>query len=82
MATAPARAEATGTIADVTAESALVLNTGSMEPMHFKFAKTVSYLDAAGTAVESPGLRKNMRVRVSYLKAGGDMIVDKVVLLE
>lgn len=81
-ATAAARAESTGTISDHTPDIALVLNTGSGDPMHFKFSKTVNYVDASGKTLETPALRKNMRVRVSYLKEGGDMVVDKVVLLE
>jgi hypothetical protein len=76
------RADATGTILDYTPEKSLVLNTGSGDPVHYKFATKVQYVDAAGTAVEAPGLRKNMRVRVSYIKAAGEMTVDKVFLLE
>ena len=74
--------EATGTITEYTADSALVLNTGSGEPVHYKFAKKVTYVDADGKEIEAPGLRKNIRVRVHYLRAGGDLIVDKVTLLE
>jgi len=74
--------EATGTITDYTADSALVLNTGSGDPVHYRFAKKVSYVDADGKDVQAPGLRKNLRVRVHYLRDGGDLIVDKVTLLE
>src|SRR3954467_11919847 len=68
--------EASGTITDYTADSALVLNTGSGEPVHYRFAKKVTYVDADGHDVQAPGLRKNLRVRVHYVRDGGDLIVD------
>ena len=74
--------EATGTITEFTADTALVLDTGTGEPVHYKFAKKVSYVDADGTELQAPGLRKNLRVHVHYLRVGGDLIVDKVTLLE
>lgn len=74
--------EASGTITEYTADSALVLNTGAADPVHYKFAKKVTYVDADGKELQSPGLRKNLRVRVHYLRSGGDLIVDKVTLLE
>ncbi|MBA2623777.1 MAG: hypothetical protein H0U88_09205 [Chthoniobacterales bacterium] len=74
--------EATGTVSDYTPDTALVLDTGSGEPVHYKFAKKVAFSDADGKAVEASGLRKNVRVRVHYMRTGGDLIVDKVTLLE
>jgi hypothetical protein len=74
--------EASGTITEYTADSALVLNTGSGDPVHYRFAKKVTYVDADGKELQSPGLRKNLRVRVHYVRNGGDLIVDKVTLLE
>lgn len=74
--------EASGTIAEYTADTALVLNTGSGEPVHYKFAKKVTYVDADGKELQAPGLRKNVRVRVHYVRDGGDLVVDKVTLLE
>ena len=81
-ATVAARGEASGTIADHTPETALVLNTGATEPAHFKFAAKVTFLDKDGKDIEAAALTKNMRVRVFYVKSGPDMTVDKVVLLE
>lgn len=74
--------EASGTITEYTADSALVLNTGSGDPVHYKFAKKVTYVDADGKELQAAGLRKNLRVRVHYLRDGGDLIIDKVTLLE
>lgn len=74
--------EAVGTIDDYTPESALVLDTGSGEPVHYKFAKKVTYVDADGRDVQASGLRKNLRVRVHYLREGGDLMIDKVTLME
>ena len=74
--------ESTGKITDYTPDSALVLDTGSGEPVHYKFARRVSYVDKDGQTIQAPALTKNLRVKVHYLKQGGDMIVDKVTLTE
>jgi hypothetical protein len=74
--------EAIGKITDYTPDSALVLDTGSGEPVHYKFVKRVTFVDKDGTTIQSPALSKNLRVKVHYLKQGGDLIVDKVTLAE
>ena len=74
--------ESTGKITDYTPDSALVLDTGSGEPVHYKFARKVTYIDKDGQTIQAPALTKNLRVKVHYLKQGGDMIVDKVTLTE
>ena len=82
--TAPEREEATGTVTDVTPERSLVLHTGTSggEPVVFRFAPQVTYVDDEGKTIEAAGLRKNLRVRLSYVKVGGDNIIDKVTILE
>ena len=75
-------AESTGKITDYTPDSALVLDTGSGEPVHYKFARNVTYVDKDGETIQAAALTKNLRVKVHYLKQGGDMIVDKVTLTE
>jgi len=74
--------ESTGKITDYTPDSALVLDTGSGEPVHYKFAKNVTYVDKDGQTIQAPALTKNLRVKVHYVKQGGDLIVDKVTLAE
>jgi len=74
--------ESTGKINDYTPDSALVLDTGSGEPVHYKFAKNVTYVDKDGQTIQAPALTKNLRVKVHYVKQGGDLIVDKVTLAE
>ncbi len=74
--------EAVGRVDDYTPDSALVLDTGSGEPVHYRFAQKVTYVDADGRDVQASGLRKNLRVRVHYLREGGDLVVDKVTLME
>ena len=78
------REEATGTITDVTAGRSLVLHTGTDggEPVVFRFAPEVTYVDDDGKVIEAAGLRKNLRVRLSYVKSGVDNIIDKVTILE
>src|SRR5438046_8550320 len=76
------RTESIGKITDYTPDSALVLDTGSGEPVHYKFAKRVTFVDKDGETIQAAALTKNLRVKVHYLKQGGDMIVDKVTLTE
>ena len=78
------REEVTGTITDVTPDRSLVLHTGTDagEPVVFRFAPQVTYVDEDGRVVEAAGLRKNLRVRLSYVKAGPDNVIDKVTLLQ
>ena len=82
--TAGEREEVVGTITDVTAGRSLVLHTGTNagEPVVFRFAHEVTYVDDEGKIIEAAGLRKNMRVRVSYIKGGGFNVVDKVTTLQ
>src|SRR5436853_6864447 len=74
--------ESTGRITDYTPDSALVLDTGSGEPVHYRFAKKVTYVDNDGQVIQASGLQKNLRVRVNYLKQGGDMVLEKVTYIE
>jgi hypothetical protein len=74
-------AESTGTITEYTPGTALVLNTGSGEPVQFKLSKNVIYADSDGKVLEAAGLSKNQRIRVHYIKIGGDNVADKVTLM-
>ena len=78
------RDEAAGTITDYTPERSLVLRTDTDggEPLVFRMAPDVTFLDADGKTIEAAGLRKNLRVRVSYVKSGPDAIIDKVTILD
>ncbi len=78
------RKEASGNISELTPGQSLVLHTGIKEGEStvFRFAPQVTYVDADGKTVEAAGLRKNLRVRVSYVKAEGANIVDRVTILE
>jgi hypothetical protein len=75
-------AEMTGTIKDYSAGNTLVLETlPPNPPVQFKLAKDVSYSDTDGKPIEAAGLTTNRRVRVHYIKVGGDNIADKVTLI-
>jgi hypothetical protein len=77
-----AGAEMTGTIKEYTADSTLVLETlAPNEPVQFKLSKNVAYADKDGKTIEAAGLTTNQKVRVHYLKAGGDNVADKVTLI-
>ena len=77
-----AGAEMTGTIKEYTPGTALVLETlAPSEPVHFKLSKTVTYADKDGKPIEAAGLTTNQKVRVHYMKVGGDNVADKVSLI-
>src|SRR5205085_4042393 len=74
--------ESTGTITEYTLGSALVLDIGTGELAQFQLSQNVVYADPDGTVLDAPGLSTNQRIRVYYLRVGGDNVVDKVTLLE
>jgi hypothetical protein len=77
-----AGAEMTGTIKEYTPGSLLVLETmAPSEPVQFKLGKNVTYADTDGKAIEAAGLTTNRKVRVHYVKIGGDNVADKVTLI-
>jgi hypothetical protein len=74
--------EMTGTIKEYTPGATLVLETvAPSEPVHFTFSKTVTYADADGKPIEAAGLTTNQKVRVHYMKVGGDNVADKISLI-
>ena len=74
--------ESSGTITDYTPGASIVLNTGSGEPVHYKFSKSVTYVTPDGKVIEASKVRKNSKVRVHYIKDGSDMLVDKVIVTD
>src|ERR1044072_7284058 len=74
--------ESIGKITDYTPDTALVLDTGSGEPVHYKFAKRVTYVDKEGTTIQAHALTKHQRVKVHNTRQGGDRIINKVTLAE
>jgi hypothetical protein len=74
-------AESTGTIKEYTGSVLVVETLVPNEPIQFKLSKKVTYVDADGKVVEAPGLTTNQKVRVHYIKVGGDNVADKVTLI-
>ena len=77
-----AGAEMTGTIKEYTAGNTLVLETlAPTEPVQFKLSRSVTYADTDGKPIEAAGLTTNQKVRVHFMKIGGDNVADKVTLI-
>ena len=74
--------ESVGTVTDFSPGASLVLSTGTGEPVHYRFSKTVTYVTPEGKVVEASKIRKNSKVRVHYMKEGSDMVVDKVIVTD
>src|SRR5204863_3740928 len=68
--------ETTGTVTEFSPGASLVLSTGTGEPVHYRFSKNVTYVTPEGKVIEASKVRKNAKVRVHYMKEGGDMVVD------
>ena len=68
-----------GTVTEFVPGTAIVLSTGTGEPVHYKFGKTVTYVTADGKVIEASKIKKSSKVRVHYIKDGNDMLVDKVI---
>jgi hypothetical protein len=78
-----AGAESTGTIKEYTPGSILILDTlAPNEPTQFKLSKSVVYADADGKTLEAPGLAKNQKVRVHYMKTAGENVADRVTIVK
>ena len=72
--------ESTGTVTEFSPGSTIVLSTGTGEPVHYRFSKNVTYVTPDGKVIEASKVRKDSKVRVHYVKEGGDMLVDKVIV--
>jgi hypothetical protein len=69
--------ESTGTVTEFAPGETMVLKTEAAEPVHYKFSKQVTYVNANGRVIE---IRKDSKVQVHYVKDGDDMMVDKVIV--
>ena len=74
--------ENTGVITEFTPGATIVLSTGTGEPVHYKFGKSVTYVNARGKEINASKIRKDRKVRVHYVKEGNDMVVDKVTVVK
>jgi hypothetical protein len=78
-----AGAESTGTVKDYTPGSILIIETlAPSEPTQFKLSKSVVYVDADGKTLDSPGLTKDQKVRVHYMKTAGENVADRIILIK
>ena len=77
--TTTATTESFGTVTEFTPGDSLTLKTEATEPLHYKFGKTVTYVNAHGKVIDASKIKKDSKVRVHFLKQGDDMVVDKVI---
>jgi hypothetical protein len=80
QATTTTTTESSGTVTEFSPGSSIVLSTGTGEPTHYRFSKSVTYVTPEGKVIEASKVRKDSKVRVHYIKEGGDMVVDKVIV--
>ncbi|HEY6071117.1 MAG TPA: hypothetical protein VIU85_07070 [Chthoniobacterales bacterium] len=78
-----AGAESSGTVKEYTPGSILILNSLTpSEPTQFKISKSVVFADADGKTLDAPGLTKDQKVRVHYMKTAGENVADRVTLIK
>lgn len=78
-----AGAETTGTVKEYTPGSILILNSlAPSEPTQFKVSQSIVYADADGKPLDAPGLTKDQKVRVHYMKTAGENVADRVTLIK
>jgi ABC-type phosphate transport system substrate-binding protein len=73
--------ESTGTITEFTPGAAIVLNSGTGEPVRYKLGSSVTYINGKGKEIKADRIRKDRKVRVHYVKQGNDMVVDKITIV-
>lgn len=74
--------EGAGIVTEYIPGKTLILKTEAMEPVHYTFGKTVTYVTSDGRVIEASSIRKDSKVRVHYLRDGGGMVVDRVIVTE
>jgi hypothetical protein len=72
--------ESTGTVTEFTPGRVLLLKMEAAQPVQYKFSKNVTYVTSDGRVIEASKIRKDLKVRVHYIKEGDDMLVDKVIV--
>ena len=70
----------TGTVTEFTPGQSLILRTEATEPVHYKFSKQVTYVNANGRVIDASKIRKDSKVQVHYVRDGDDMLIDKVIV--
>jgi len=75
--------EDTGTITQYAPGSAIVLRETS-GPVHYRFGKTVTYVNRSGKVLDEKTVRTKIKVgvpvRVHYAGTGQNKVVDRVIL--
>ena len=72
--------ETSGVVTEFTPGTVFILKTEAAEPVHYKFAKTVTYVTADGRVIKASKIRKDSKVHVHYIKDNDDMLVDRVTV--
>lgn len=72
--------ETRGVVTEFTPGSVFTLKTEAAEPVHYKFAKTVTYVTADGHVIEASKIKKDSKVLVHYTRDNDDMLVDRVIV--
>src|SRR6202162_3742732 len=72
--------ESFGSVTEFPPGDSMILKTEASEPMHYKFGKTVAYVNAHGKVIEASKIRKDSKLYVHYVRNGDAMVVDKVIL--
>lgn len=72
--------EAAGTVTEWGPDRVIIRKTDVAEPVPYGFAKSVEYVDEAGSPVTREVITRDTPVTVRYIQEGDRMLVDRVVV--
>ena len=80
--TTSSTSNASGTVTDYTPGTAIVIDPGTGQPVHFIIGKTVEVITPDGKVIKAADVKKNAKVRVHLVADGDRTVVDKIMVDE
>lgn len=69
-----------GTITEFSPETIVIRSETAPEPVRYRYSKTTTYVDEAGTPVSMELVKSGLPVTVYYTKVGDQMVATKVIV--
>src|SRR5580658_5375588 len=69
-----------GTITEFSPDTIVIKSETSVEPVHYTYTKTTTYVDENGNPVSMETVKSGLPVTVYYIKDGDKMVATKVIV--
>jgi len=69
-----------GTISEFNPQTITVKTENSVEPVHYTYSKSTTYVDETGNPVSMETVKSGLPVTVYYVKDGDNLVASKVVV--